>query len=566
MERRSQARVESGAFVFIVLAALIVFNVLALKVFHWRVDLTKRRLYSLSEGTRRTLGRLTDTMTVTVYWTPDQPPPANDDQRLLREQLDEYVAASNGRIAFEWVTTDNDDRKHRAEGASCQPRVLQAVRNGSAQATEAFRCITFSYLTKTERIDFVNPGVEGLEYEVTSLIKKILDPERTIGFLTGHEEGTPDSSLRYLSQLMDRMHVRYTTRNVDLHAGNDEVPTDIKGLIINNPTGAISERELRRINAYLMRGGSVAVFAGGINVTGNDSEPSGSNADHNLNALLNGYGLSIQQNIVLDPRAAPAIVETPRGRARFSVVTFPFIAQEGINQWHSSVFRLPLIVTPFVSSLNVDRSRIQYCDARDEEEAKAKCGTRPALITIGRTSEASVLHTNTSELALAAIAERAERIFNGSGPHGPYTVAVALAGPLPSAFTGDGTASTGDGGAPATPITAPERATADHPARLLVVSSGKMFGIEQLQEIAPLQGGMPTNIQMLFNTFDWLSQDSDLLAVRAKSVSEPDLSVTSDTKKKLFQWGTILGLPAFVGVLGWFLMNVRAKRRAEIKL
>lgn len=563
MERRSQARAESGAFVFIVLTALVFLNVLAVKVFHVRFDLTKRRLYSLSEGTKRTLGRLTDNLTVTVYWTPDQPPPANDDERLLREQLDEYTAAAHGRVEVRWVRTDNDERKRAAESASCSKRILQTVREGQAQAVEVYRCITFSYLRNSERIDFVNPNVEGLEYEVTSIIKKMIDPERTIGFLTGHDEGTPDSAMPYLSRIMTEMHVGYTTRNIDLHGGDDDIPTDVKGLIINNPTRAISERELRRINAYLMRGGAVAVFASGVNVTGTDTRPSGANAEHNLGQLLSGYGITLRQNLVLDARASDAVAEIDQGRARIRLFTFPAIAEDGLNQYHSSVFRLPFIVTPFVSQLDVDRSR--YCEARDEEEARTKCGDRPALITIGRTSDISVTQQGTFELDAIDLLMRRQTVFGRPGGHGPFTVAVAAVGPLRSAFQGDAPASA-DGGVTGSPITAPAQATREHPARLLVVGSGKMFGIDQLREIAPLQGAMPTNVQMLFNVFDWLSQDSDLLAVRAKNVSEPELATTSETKKNLFKWGSILGLPAIVGVLGWILMGLRARRRAEIKL
>ena len=54
MERRSQARAQTGAFVAIALVAVVLLNVLAVKVLHARIDLTKRGLYSLSQGTRRT--------------------------------------------------------------------------------------------------------------------------------------------------------------------------------------------------------------------------------------------------------------------------------------------------------------------------------------------------------------------------------------------------------------------------------------------------------------------------------------------------------------------------------
>ena len=437
MERRSQARVESGAFVFIVLAAMVFLNILAVKAFHVRVDLTKRRLYSLSDGTRRTLGRLTDNLTVTVYWTPDQPPPANDDERLLREQLDEYVAASRGRVEVRWVRTDNDDRKRAAESASCSKRILQTVdqSSSSAQAREVFRCLTFSYLAKSERIDFVNPQVEGLEYEVTSIIKKMIDPERSIGFLTGHDEATPESAMPYLSQILQQAHLGYTTRTVNLNDGNDDIPADIKGLIINNPTRAISERELRRINGYLMRGGAVAVFASGVNVTGSDTRPTAANAEHNLGQLLTGYGVTLNPNLVIDLAASDAIAEIEQGRARIPLLTFPLLVQDGINQYHSTLFRLPFVVTPFVSSLDIDRSR--YCEARDEEEARTRCGERPGLIVLGRTSDASVQQRGNFELDALDLLQRRRQIFGRPGNHGPYTVGVALVGQLRSAFSGD---------------------------------------------------------------------------------------------------------------------------------
>ncbi len=546
MERRSQARAETGAFVAIALVAVVLLNVLAVKVLHARLDLTKRGLYSLSQGTRRTLGRLTDNLTVTIYWTPDQPAPANDDERLLHEQLDEYVAASHGRLDVRWVRTDNDERKHQAEGASCTKRVLQTVNTASDQANlaEVFRCITFSYLRSTEQIAFVNPGVEGMEYQITSIVKKMIDPERAIGFLTGHEEGSPETALPYLSRILQEAHLGYTTRSVDLHGGEEEIPTDIKGLVIMGPSRRIEERELRRINSYLMRGGSVAVFAGGTNITGADTRPTAARAEHNLNGLLEGYGVTVNPDVVLDFQASDSIQEIEQGRARIPMFTYPALAARrdpggpGIDTSHPAVFRLPGVILPFVSSITVNNGR-----AREN-------GT--VFTEVGRTSERSVLQRENFELDALELLQRRQQIFGNA--RASYVVGVALEGQLRSAFAAN------DTDHPAT------HAAREHPARLLVVGSGKVFHIDQLRSIAPLQNGMPTNVQMLLNVFDWLSQDPDLLAVRAKDVSEPSLQAVTDTRKQLFKWGSIIGLPLLVGLLGVVLMNLRARKRAEITL
>jgi ABC-type uncharacterized transport system involved in gliding motility auxiliary subunit len=546
MERRSQARAQTGAFVAIALVAVVLLNVLAVKVLHARIDLTKRGLYSLSQGTRRTLGRLTDNLTITIYWTPDQPAPANDDERLLREQLDEYVAASRGRLEVRWVRTDNDERKRQAEGASCTKRVLQTVNTASDQANlaEVFRCITFSYLRSTEQIAFVNPGVEGMEYQITSIVKKMIDPERAIGFLAGHDEGSPEQALPYLSRILQEAHLGYTTRTIDLHGGEEEIPADIKGLVIMGPARRIEERELRRINSYLMRGGSVAVFAGGTAITGSDTRPTAARAEHNLNGLLEGYGVTINPDIVLDFQASDSVQEIEQGRARIPMFTYPALAARrdvggpGIDTAHPAVFRLPGVILPFVSSLTINNGR-----AREN-------GT--VFSEIGRTSERSVLQRERFELDAIELLQRRQQIFGNA--RASYVVGVALEGQLRSAFAANDTDHP------------PAHATREHPARLLVVGSGKVFHIDQLRAIAPLQNGMPTNVQMLLNVFDWLSQDPDLLAVRAKDVSEPSLQAVTDTRKQLFKWGSIIGLPLLVGVLGVVLMNLRARKRAEITL
>ncbi|MFO0608319.1 MAG: GldG family protein [Polyangiales bacterium] len=565
MERRSQARLESGAFVFIVLAVAVTLNALAAKVLHVRADLTKRELYSLSQGTRRTLGRLEDHLKITVYWTPDQPAPAGDDARLLREQLDEYVAAARGKVDLEWVRVTDAATKERAEGASCREGVLQVVKDQQMQAVRVFRCLSFNYLRSSEHMDFVPINVEGLEYQVTSIVKKMIDPERPIGFLTGHGEVSPETDMPFLSRYLERERLRYTTRPVDLHGGDDDIPADIKGLVIMNPTRRIEERELRRINGYLMRGGSVAIFAPGVNVTGTTSSPTGAAAEHNLGALLSGYGVTLRDKLILDAQATPAMIEVNgEGLPIPRMFSYPLLAEAGLNQAHPMTFRLPLFVTPYASPMDVDRSR--YCEAPDEAAARA-CGNRPRLAIIGRTSNLSVLQDATADLNPISIFERRNQIFS-RGQRGPFLVAAALEGELRSAFTG--AAPAGDGGAATTATPVPDHASREHPARLLLVSSGKPFVREQLQEFASFQmenrEDAPVNLKVLFGVFDWISADSDLLAVRAKRVAPPAITATSETFKKVFQWGAILGLPALAGILGWFLTGLRARRRAEIKL
>ena len=58
-----------------------------------------------------------------------------------------------------------------------------------------------------------------------------------------------------------------------------------------------------------MRGGSVAVFASGVNVSGTTSSPTSAASEHNLAPLLSGYGVTLRPNVILDARATPSMIE-----------------------------------------------------------------------------------------------------------------------------------------------------------------------------------------------------------------------------------------------------------------
>lgn len=575
MERKSRAFAESSMFITLVVVALVMVNFLSVRLFVRR-DLTRRQLYSLSSGTTNVLDHLRDQLTIRVFFTPNQPPPANDDERFLRDQLEEYRAHGHGRIRVQYIATDNDARKREASELGCTENTLQAVNAQEDQATlqRVYRCVVFEYLGRREKIEFLPPGTTGLEYEISSIIKNISAPEsernRAIGFLGGHGELTPEEGLQYLEQLMTQERVPYRTRTVNLNNGENEVPADIKGLIIANPTRQISERELRRLDAYLMRGGGIAIFAGGLTFSSTDpTSANGTAAEHHLNDWLERYGLRIEGDAVLDPRSTDGVVRMGRQAGRVRLVTWPVIAATsaqpsesdmlsngGLDPSFTSVFRLSEVITPYPSSLTVlDANR------------RTAGGT---LRVFARTGPRAIRRTSDFDLNVIEILQQGRQLFENASAHGPYVVGAALQGPFASAYAGRApTPASGDGGtgdASAPSLSAAEQNVAErstNQARLMVVSSGNVFALEPLRIMAQLSGGRPGNLTFLFNTFDFLSQDTDLLAVRAKDTSDPQIRAdVTQGRKNLFKWGCIVGLPLTIGIVGVALLSARRRRRA----
>src|SRR5690606_15285271 len=91
-----------------------------------------------------------------------------------------------------------------------------------------------------------------------------------------------------------------------------------------------------------------------------------------------------------------------------------------------------------------------------------------------------------------------------------------LSGELPTAFP-EAAVSTPD--APAEQIDAPAKAVA--PVRVLVVGTGTMMRDEFVPRGGEGAQQLTEGLVVALNGIDWLSQDADLIAVRAKSIDEP---------------------------------------------
>jgi ABC-type uncharacterized transport system involved in gliding motility auxiliary subunit len=577
MERKSRAQFESATFIVIVVVALVLVNLLSVRFFV-RKDLTNRHLFTLSDGTARIVRGLHDQLTVRVYWSNNQPATHASDERTVRDQLEEYRTLNRDRVRVQWIspgTADNDTDRRRAEDDGCHRHVMQDAREDQATAARGYRCIAFEYLGRKDRIDNLPRGVQGLEFDVSSIIRQLTLPQaqrqRTIGFLTGHGEMTPDQELQYLTQpqLRQIVHISYEMRTVNLNSGENEVPRDIAGLVIVNPTQQISEREQRQLDAYLMRGGAVAIFAGGLNMaTTNPMNATGTASEHHLNEWLDGYGLHINTDAVLDLRSDDAVIPWENEQVQLRLMTWPVIqayedgapsASEmnrlgGLDPSFAVVFRLPHFVATYPSSIRVDERRV-----------RAGGGT---LHVFARTSENSIARTSNYEFDLQELLFTPEgrRVFQDPtyrAAHsyarngGPFTVGVAVEGRLRSAFH-DRPHQPASGQVAVSPPSA-----AEHPARVMVVSSGSMLGVESLRMMPRPPGArLPINIYMLLNTFDWLSQDLDLLAVRAKDTSDPRLRRDiSEWKRTVFKIGTIGVLPISIGLLGVAILFARRSRR-----
>lgn len=553
--KASRQRAESLGFLAIAAGILIALNVLG-TFFFLRGDVTKDRLFTLSEGSERVVRDLEDQLTITAYFTPDLPAPFNAQERYVRDILAEYQAASGGKVVVRVVHPDDDEERADAESAGVQMMQHQRLASDRVEVMEGYRGVVFEYAGDRQVIASLPQDTTGLEYAITMAIKQLTEEKMPIGVLSGHESPTPTKGLSTLQRMLPT----YTLTEVD---ATNTIDPDLRAILIVDPQTELTEPELRNIDAFVMQGGSVGVFGGTMKVATDAGPEIQAEPTHSgINTLLAAYGVQMSEDIVADSQCGTVPLRTPMGFAiPVPYPPAPTIQVSDEQAQHPVLFRLDQAQLFFASSISTtDRFR--------ELE-----GT-----TLLRTSDESWAMAGDA----VSLRIRQPREWQVGEFDGPHSVAVAVAGRLRSAFT--------------------EGATSEEDARVFVIGTSTVLRDEFLPpadrvEPAELAGAMALPL----NAIDWLAQDSDLIAVRAKSIEEPALEVPRgvleatedalsahtagdeatrdeaierrtaavrawDRKKDLYRWGNTLLIPLAVVAFGLIRWQVRQRKRAKLKL
>lgn len=556
---------EAILYLVVVLVVLVAANVVAhLKLGGARIDLTETRRYSLSDASKRLVGSLEDDMEITAYFTADLPPPFNTHEQYVRNLLQEYEAASGGRIDVRFVNPDDDEEREEADEAGVPEVEHRAIENDSFAVKQGYRGLVIRYLGDKQTIPVIQ-DVSGLEYEITQAIRQLVSEPLPIGLVTGHGGPTLTKGLSYFSEALPL----YDVREVSL---DEEIDSDLRAVLLIDPTEEFSEDELRRLDQFVMRGRSLGVFGGAFNVS-LEGAPSATAANTNLNMLLQGWGMQLGDGIVASAECLPL----PMQRLPIPVPypPFPIAGIDEEAQEHPALFRLRQV--PFAWAAPIETS-----DRFDELN-----GQRLALSS----DETSWAMAGES----VQLRQRRPDEWRFEGERGPHTLLAAVEGTLPSAFAEASSSESGSS------VEAPAQSEGE--ARVLVAGSGWVLHEEligYLQQIAPQAPAAAAAGPFALNSIDWLAQDADLIAIRAKNIEDPALDVPQNVrlaqediqaaaeeedqeqfddardrhseamdawaqKKWTYRLSIILGLPFLVALFGLIRWQMRKNKRASLQ-
>jgi len=178
----------------ILTAALIGLNLIALNVWLYplsgaRLDLTAQREYSLSQTTRDLLSNLQEPLLIRGYFSEKTHPLLAPLVPHIRDLLQEYQIASNGKVVLEIVDPlqDPDKEAEANQTYGIQPTPLQAADRYGASVVNAYFDILVRYGDQNVVLNFrdlieVQPSPSGQvdvrlrnpEYDLTRAVKKVV--------------------------------------------------------------------------------------------------------------------------------------------------------------------------------------------------------------------------------------------------------------------------------------------------------------------------------------------------------------------------------------------------------
>lgn len=549
-EKKRKAAAQTGLYLAVVAAIVVVANILSAGAYG-RIDMTKTEQHTLSEGSARLVRSLNEPIQIDAYVTTGL---AQLDAfvRDLTDLLEEYERVSGGKFEYTIIEPDTDELRKKAKEAGLQEQPFgEASATGESQAsiTQGFMGLVFKYGSEKAVIPTLHPArSEGLEFFITNKIREIRDKnddiKHRIGVVSGKEElALTDQNLvprkgkqgsPSIQQILTQNFPFYSLEPVDLKGGETAIDAELEGLIITQPGKEYTDKELRRIDEFMMTGDkSLVVIASAVNLDQGDVQMNATLDLHGLDKLTKGYGIKIHENAVFD-HGAQFRVPVMTGMGGMSWIRHPGIAhvvndprfseeEQLLDPSFPGFFRMEEIMMPYPSSLELVPG-----EQSDEVKLEVVARTTPAT---------SAVKGESVDMSL-----RDE--WQPKPPFEQHSIAAVAKGPLASAFDGK----SGEG------IDLPKQAQG--PSRVLVIASsqfvtnpfayagngqemqgqmaqfGAMGGDETLQMIAQpyAQKYLTNTVLAMKNILDWMSGDADLIAASAKILGEPNLTYSSVSK------------------------------------
>jgi gliding-associated putative ABC transporter substrate-binding component GldG len=490
IEKMKRRNVITQLLIF--LTIILVVNLISEQMF-FRLDFTSDKQYTLSKATKDLLEELNDVITVTAYYSEDLPSQLIKSRKDFVDLLIEYENRSDGNIVYEFINPNkSEEDEMKAQQAGISPIMVNVRERDQVKQMRAYMGVIMQMGDKQEVVPVIQPG-SGMEYSLTTAIKKLsLVDKPKVAFIQGHGEPSPNASVQLLQQLS----ILYDIEPYTL-TDTAEIPKYYKTLALIDPKDTIPEGHIRKIDNYLSTGGAVYIaysnLQGDLNNAYLQAGP-----DIGLKSWLLGKGISMNDFYVVDANCGAVTVRQQQGPFVInSQVQFPYFPIITNFSDHPASQGLESVILPFISSITFTPQ-----------------DSAVNIVPLAFTSE------NSGVISPPAYVDINKDWNENDFRDGQQVIAIAAEGPL---------------------------AGTTH-SKLVLIPNGQ-FALngegQQQQQVNE------DNVNLATNAIDWLSDDTGLIDLRTKGVTNRPLDQLEDTEKSLIKYGNVVIPIVLILVVGF---------------
>jgi gliding-associated putative ABC transporter substrate-binding component GldG len=393
---------------FYLLIALVLVNVAA-SFWPLRVDLTNEKRYTLSEPVKEMLHGIHDEVNIDIYLQGNLKAGLRKLRNSTEALLQEFNDYADGNIHYQIVDPvaggDDSARSQILDSLSrmgIQPMTVVAqAKKGEEQSQRiVIPAAIVKYKGKILPVDLlkgVQRGREGqpeeqlyvnaetqLEYKFANAIEKVVrDTLPAIGYLMGNGEPL-DFRVYGLIQYL-RGNYRFGIVQLD---SVPVVPEQLNALIMVKPSVKFTDDEKRKLDQFVMRGGSLIFMIDNLHAESDSLMVSRQVIAYdrglNLDDLLFHYGVRINQDLVEDMQNASInlVVGSTGGKPQFQLMPWPYYPLLDGNSSNPVSRNLDPVFSRFVNSIDTVKAPGIQKSILLQSSPNARTVSTPAMITL----------------------------------------------------------------------------------------------------------------------------------------------------------------------------------------
>ncbi len=358
-------------WLLVIIAAL---NFIAAQ-FHYRLDLTQEKRYTLSSATKRLLQGLDGDVHVDIFLKGDLKAGAKKLAKSTTELLEEFRQYGNGKIYFQFVdpmVDMNDSDKavffDSLQRMGIQPRTEVAQSKKGEEQTQRTiipgaivkykdRVIAVDLLKGVSQVDednLYNNAEALLEYKFANAINKISHKEvPAIGYVLGNGEPLDFS----VYNLIEGLQKNYRFGIVRLDSIST-ISSRFNAIIIVKPIERFSDQEKLKLDQYVMHGGNIIYMIDNLNAEMDslrlDKETVAYDRGLNLEDLFFKYGVRVNLDLVQDRQCAIInfVIGMTGGKPQIKALHWPYFPLLSGSLTHPVSKNLDPVFSKFTNSVD----------------------------------------------------------------------------------------------------------------------------------------------------------------------------------------------------------------------